>query len=110
MRITHLPTGLTAVCQNERSQLQNKERAKKHLLSKLQQYYQTEREEERKILKGEFTEAAWGNQIRSYVVHPYKLVKDHRTKFESKDPDSVLNGDLLPFMEKYLQQQAGLKK
>jgi len=108
VRLTHLPTGITAVCQNERSQMQNKEQARKYLLGKLEQYYHAEKEEERQRLRGEFTENAWGSQIRSYVIHPYKMVKDHRTKFESKDPDSVLDGTVMPFIEAHLSQQAGV--
>lgn len=103
VRITHLHTGIVAVCQNERSQLQNKEKAKQYLYGKLVTYYQAQKEEERLVLRGELTEAAWGNQIRSYVLHPYRMVKDHRTKFETSDPDKVLTGDLLPFIEQYLK-------
>ncbi len=103
VRLTHIPTGITVVCQNERSQLQNKEQARRILLGKLERYYQAQREEERQQLRGEFTEAAWGNQIRSYVLHPYKMVKDHRTKFETKNPDAVLDGDLMPFIEAALK-------
>ena len=104
VRITHLPTGITASCQNERSQLQNKNQALVYLQSRLQKYYEAEKEEEKQILRGEFTQAAWGNQIRSYVIHPYKLVKDHRTKFEDKNPDKILDGDLMPFIKARLQQ------
>jgi peptide chain release factor 2 len=104
VRITHLPTGLVASCQNERSQLQNRKQALSYLYGKLQKYYEVEKEEEKKILKGEYTEAAWGNQIRSYVIHPYKMVKDHRTNFESKDPDKVLDGDLMPFIKANLEK------
>ena len=110
VRITHLPTGLVAVCQNERSQLQNKEKAKQYLFGKLAKYYQAQQEEERLILRGELTEAAWGNQIRSYVLHPYRMVKDHRTKFETTDPDKVLDGDLFPFIEQYLKAKIGGEK
>lgn len=110
VRITHLPTGIVAVCQNERSQLQNKEKAKQYLYGKLATYYQAQKEEERLALRGELTEAAWGNQIRSYVLHPYRLVKDHRTKFESNDPDKILNGDLLPFIESYLKYNLNKNK
>lgn len=104
VRITHLPTGLTVACQNERSQLQNKNQALSCLASKLGQWQLAKREEERRALKGEYTEAAWGNQIRSYVLHPYKLVKDHRTNLESTDPNKVLAGDLWPFIEAKLKQ------
>ena len=104
VRITHLPTSLTAICQNERSQLQNKRQALTHLQSKLQQYHEAEQEDEKKALKGEYTTAAWGNQIRSYVLHPYKMVKDHRTDFESSEPDRVLDGNLMPFIKARLEQ------
>jgi peptide chain release factor 2 len=103
VRITHLPTGIVAICQNERSQLQNKAKARQYLFGKLTAYYQAAREEERLAIRGELTEAAWGNQIRSYVLHPYKMVKDHRTKMESSDPDKVLDGDIMPFIEAYLK-------
>ncbi len=109
VRIIHIPTGLVASCQNERSQLQNKRQALLYLQSKLQRYYEAEKEEEKKALKGEYTEAAWGNQIRSYVIHPYKLVKDHRTNYESSDPDSVLSGNLMPFIKSNLEKSVADK-
>ena len=103
VRITHLPTGISAACQSERSQLQNKERALRVLKTKLHQKFLAEKEEQQKKLKGEYKEIQWGSQIRSYVLHPYKLVKDHRTKFESKNPEAVLNGNLEEFIEVYLK-------
>lgn len=104
IRITHLPTGITAICQNERSQLQNREMAMKVLRARLAQLLIQQHKEKIEEIKGDYSAPEWGNQIRSYVLHPYKLVKDHRTECESKDPDKVLAGDLDGFIE------AGLKK
>jgi peptide chain release factor 2 len=103
VRITHIPTGIVVSCQNERSQTQNKETALRILRAKLHARYLAERDVEKKQLRGEFTSAEWGNQIRSYVLHPYKLVKDHRTKYETQDTEAVLNGDLDDFIEAYLR-------
>lgn len=103
VRITHIPSGLVASSQNERSQLQNKEQAMKILTAKLHRKYLEEKETEEKKLKGQHAEVQWGSQIRSYVLHPYKLVKDHRTKFESKNPEEVLNGNLDGFIKNYLK-------
>jgi peptide chain release factor 2 len=103
VRITHVPTGIVASSQNERSQLQNKEQSMKILKAKLHQRYLENKEKEKKELKGEHAEVQWGSQIRSYVLHPYKLVKDHRTKYESKNPEQVLDGNLEDFIEAYLK-------
>lgn len=103
VRVVHLPTKIMVSVQNERSQTQNKETAMKILKAKLHQLSLAKRAEEKSQLRGEYHEAAWGNQIRSYVLQPYRMVKDHRTKQETSQVDQVLNGDLLPFMEAYLR-------
>lgn len=102
VRITHLPTGLVVSCQNERSQTQNKERALQVLKMRLLDLERQKQEEEFAALKGEHVSAAWGNQIRSYVLHPYQLVKDLRTGYETGNTQAVLDGDLDDFMEAYL--------
>jgi peptide chain release factor 2 len=109
VRIVHIPTGITVACQNERSQKQNKETAMKILRAKLHQIGIAKQQDEKQALRGAYSEAAWGNQIRSYVLQPYQLVKDHRTNVETTDPDAVLNGQLEPFIEGYLRWQAGKK-
>jgi peptide chain release factor 2 len=106
IRITHFPSGLVVTCQNERSQTQNKENAMRVLMARLVEIQQVEKSEEIAILRGEYTKAEWGNQIRSYVLHPYQIVKDHRTEYETGNTQSVLNGDLDAFMEAYLRKGA----
>ncbi len=107
VRITHIPTGITVAIQNERSQLQNKETALTILRSRLAQLQIEQHAENLREIKGPNEQAAWGNQIRSYVLHPYKQVKDLRTRHESSDPDKVLQGDLDPFINAYLEQNIG---
>ncbi len=104
VRITHIPSGIAVACQTERSQAQNKDSAMKILRAKLFQIYQEEKEAEKKKIKGKHKAAAWSNQIRSYVLHPYKLVKDHRTEYEETDPEAVLDGKLERFVEEYLKK------
>ena len=90
-------------CQNERSQTQNREFAMRILRARLLELKQAEKEEERAVLRGEYTKAEWGSQIRSYVLHPYQMVKDHRTEHESGNTQAVLDGNLDEFMEAYLR-------
>lgn len=103
VRITHIPTGIVVSCQNERSQIQNKERALQVLKSKLYQREMIEQENLIKNISGELSENGFGSQIRSYILHPYSLVKDHRTLVESTNPTNVLDGDLEIFIDAYLK-------
>lgn len=99
VRITHIPTGIVASCQNERSQLQNKMNALSVIKSKLAKLLEDEHKTKIDELRVDGAEPEWGSQIRSYILHPYKMVKDHRTEFESHDPVAVLNGDLADFID-----------
>jgi peptide chain release factor 2 len=103
VRLTHLPTGIVVTCQNERSQTQNRENALRVLRARLLEIKKAEKEEEIAVLRGEYTKAEWGSQIRSYVLHPYQMVKDHRTEYETGNTQAVLDGDLGAFMEAYLR-------
>ncbi len=107
VRLVHKPSGLVVTCQNERSQMQNKERAMQVLKARLFDLERRKKEEEMAKLKGDHVEAGWGNQIRSYVLHPYQMVKDHRTEHETGNTGAVLDGRLDEFMESYLRSQVG---
>jgi len=108
VRLTHLPTGIVVASQSERSQLQNKSIAYRILEARLFEKELRKQTEEKAKLKGKHIEAEWGNQIRSYVLHPYKMVKDHRTDFQSGNPEAVLEGELDDFMTAFLR--SGLEK
>ena len=107
VRITHIPTGVVVAIQNERSQLQNKETAMTILRSRLAAMQLEQHKEHLSELKGPNQSAEWGNQIRSYVLHPYKQVKDLRTRYETSDAEKVLDGELQPFIDAYLEANMG---
>jgi peptide chain release factor 2 len=110
VRITHIPTGLFVACQTERSQVQNRGRAMKMLTAKIQQLRESERLEELQDMKGERGTIGWGHQIRSYVLAPYQMVKDLRTRYETSQVQNVLDGDLQPFIDAYLRWRLGGSK
>lgn len=107
IRITHVPTGLVVTCQNERSQTQNKENAMRVLRARLRDLQLIEQEKELAQIRGEHVKAEWGSQIRSYVLHPYQLVKDHRTDYEVGNTAAVLDGEIDGFIEAYLRSTVG---
>jgi peptide chain release factor 2 len=107
IRITHIPTGIVVTCQNERSQTQNRLNAMRVLRARLLELKQEEQEEQMAELRGEFQKVEWGSQIRSYVLHPYQMVKDHRTDYETGNTQAVLNGGIDGFIEAYLRANVG---
>lgn len=109
IRITHLPSGISVSSQNERSQTQNRENAMKVLRARLLDIQREEAEKELAELRGSYQKAEWGSQIRSYVLHPYQMIKDHRTEHETGNTQAVLDGDLNEFIESYLRSQVGTK-
>ncbi len=105
VRITHIPTGIVVSCQNERSQMQNRLNAMRVLRARLAELQREAQERQLADLRGEYVKAEWGSQIRSYVLHPYQMVKDHRTEYETGNTQAVLDGDLDAFMEAFLRHQ-----
>jgi peptide chain release factor 2 len=110
VRITHTPTGLVITCESQRSQYQNKESAVRVLHARLLELELEKKEKEKAKLKGKRIEAGWGNQIRSYVLHPYRMVKDHRTDYETSNTNAVLDGELDDFIISYLRSKVGGEK
>ncbi len=110
VRITHLPTGLVVSCQNERSQMQNRENALRVLRARLLEIERQQQDKELAELRGEYTKAEWGSQIRSYVLHPYQMVKDHRTDYEEGNTQAVLDGEIDGFIEAYLKDAGAAEK
>jgi len=110
VRITHIPTGLVITCESQRSQRQNKESALRVLHARLLELELEKKEKEKAKLKGKRIEAGWGNQIRSYVLHPYRMVKDHRTEYETSNTNAVLDGELDDFIISYLRSKVGEEK
>ncbi len=110
MRIVHIPTGIVVSCQNERSQHKNRDRAFKILRSKLYEFELEKKRADTKQIEDAKLDIDFGSQIRSYVLHPYRMVKDHRTKFEVGDPDRVLDGDLASFIRAYLLMRRNEQK
>ena len=110
VRLVHIPTGITVTCQHERSQTQNREVAFKILQARLTDLEIQRRAEEQLRLKGKHVSPGWGNQIRSYVLHPYKLVKDHRSNYESRDPQAILDGDLDETLRASLKSEIGTER
>jgi peptide chain release factor 2 len=110
VRLTHLPTGLVITCQNERSQMQNRENAMRVLRARLLEMKHEEQDKQLAELRGDYVKAEWGSQIRSYVLHPYQMVKDHRTEFETGNTQSVLDGEIDGFIEAYLRNPRGVQE
>ena len=109
IRLTHLPTGIVVTCQNERSQIQNRENALRVLRARLLEIQRAEQDKQLAELRGEYTKTEFGSQIRSYVLHPYQMVKDHRTDYEVGNTQSVLDGDIDGFIEAYLRNSHSIK-